>query len=40
METTITISDWNAGTYVCTTTTTSSLSNVTYVISDSVTLTN
>lgn len=37
METTITISDWNAGTYTCTTTT--GPYDVTYVISDS-TLTN
>ena len=37
METTVTISDYNAGTYVCTTTT--GPSSVTYSITNDVTLT-
>ena len=40
METTITISDINAGTFLCTTTTDESITSITYVISDNVTLTN
>ena len=36
--TTITISDWNVGTYVCTTT--EGHCNVTYVITENITLTN
>jgi hypothetical protein len=40
METTITISDWNAGTYLCTTTTVGTITNVTYSVSENVTLTN
>jgi len=37
METTITISDFNAGTFTCTTTT--GTSNVTYSVAEDVTLT-
>lgn len=37
-STTITISDWNAGTYVCINTT--GPADVTYVISENITLTN
>jgi len=40
METKITISDLNAGTYVFTNTTSINTSSITYAISDSVTLTN
>ena len=40
METTITISDINAGTFLCTTTSDESITGITYVISDNVTLTN
>jgi hypothetical protein len=40
METTVTISDYNVGTYVCTTTTEPKITNVTYSIVDDVTLTN
>jgi len=40
METTITISDINAGTFTCTTTTEENLTSITYIISDKVTLTN
>lgn len=36
--TTITISDWNAGTYICTSTT--QPCNITYVITENITLTN
>lgn len=40
METTITISDSNAGTYVFTNTTSIDTTSITYAISDNVTLTN
>ena len=40
METTITISDINAGTFVCTTTSDESITGITYITPDSVTLTN
>jgi hypothetical protein len=39
METTITISDYNAGTYICTTVTEPKITNVTYTIAEDVTLT-
>jgi hypothetical protein len=40
MNTTITISDINAGTFLCTTVTEESITNITYITPDSVTLTN
>jgi hypothetical protein len=40
METTITISDFNAGTYVFTNTTAEGLNSVTYAVVDDITLTN
>jgi hypothetical protein len=39
MTETITISDYNAGTYVCTTVTEPKITSVTYTIADDVTLT-
>jgi hypothetical protein len=40
METTITLSDLNAGTYTFTNTTAGTITDVTYVISENITLTN
>ena len=40
METTITISDLNAGIYSCTTTAVTGTINITYVVNDNITLTN
>lgn len=40
METTITISDLNAGTFLCTTTTEEGITGITYTTPDNVTLTN
>ena len=40
METTITLSDLNAGTYTFTNTTAGSITNITYSTADTITLTN
>jgi hypothetical protein len=37
---TVTITDWEAGNFICTTITDPTITNVTYVVDDCITLTN